>query len=149
MGPKVFDGLLDTLRILMDVAGETVPARLIQVQDDLASLCASRPDTLAAAHDESLNRLAASALEVVQVFDADPESQAAWWARAFADQCQAALDDLTFLAPWTVLPVSSESARRLPDVIDEIPTLRELANLDKELLPAMTEPTRRDAGGAS
>ena len=46
MGSKVFDGLLDTVRILMDVAGETVPARLIQVQDDLESLCASRPDTL-------------------------------------------------------------------------------------------------------
>ena len=28
MGPKVFDGLLDTLGILMDVAGETAPARL-------------------------------------------------------------------------------------------------------------------------
>ena len=38
MGPKVFDGLLDTLGILMDVAGETAPALLIQVRDDLASL---------------------------------------------------------------------------------------------------------------
>ena len=75
---------------------------------------------------------------MVHGFDADPESQAAWWARAFADQCRAALDDLNFLAPWTVLPLSPEALGDFP-CLGEIPTLRKLANLDKELLPAMTD----------
>jgi len=35
-----------------------------------------------------------------------PESEATWWALALARQCQSALDDLTFLAPWTALPVA-------------------------------------------
>ena len=113
MGSKVFDGLLDTLRILMDVAGETAPALLTQVRDDLASLCATPPDTCEAIR-ESLNRLAASALEVVHVFDADPESQAAWWARAFAAQCRAALDDLTFLVTMDSAAPFCGGARRLP-----------------------------------
>jgi cyclic beta-1,2-glucan synthetase len=136
VGSKVFEGLLDTLTILIDAAGETVPARLIQVQDDLAFLCTSRPDTLDAAW-ESLDNLAASALEVVRSFD-DPESQAAWWARAFAGQCRAALDELTFLATWTVFPFSLKMFDDFP-CLGEIPTLRKLANLDKELLPAMTD----------
>ena len=70
-------------------------------------------------------------------FDVDPESEAAWWARAFADQCRAALDELNFLAPWIVLPLSSEALGDFPD-LGEIPTLRALANLDKELLSGGT-----------
>jgi cyclic beta-1,2-glucan synthetase len=132
MGPKVFDGLLDTLRILMDVAGETSPALLIQVRDDLASLCATRPDTCETMR-EGLNNLATSATGVVHVFDIDPESQAAYWARAFAAQCRAALDELTFLAPWTALPFSVKALGDFPG-LSEIPTLRTLANLEKELL---------------
>ena len=134
---KVFDGLSDTLSVLMDIAGETPPTRLIQVQDDLAFLCSSRPDMLKAVY-EGLNKLTASALEVVHSFDADPESRAAWWARAFAGQCQAALDDLTFLAPWAALPLSPEVLGGFPGP-GEIPTLRELANLDNEFLPAITD----------
>ena len=49
--------------------------------------------------------------------DADPDNEAAWWARAFAGQCRAALDDLMFLDSSTL------------NSIDEIPTLRELAGL--------------------
>ena len=37
----------------------------------------------------------------VEAIDADPGSQLRWWARAFADQCRDALDELTLLAPWT------------------------------------------------
>ncbi|MBF0503014.1 MAG: cyclic beta 1-2 glucan synthetase, partial [Candidatus Riflebacteria bacterium] len=61
---------------------------------------------------------------------------------AFSTQCRAALDDLEFLATWTVLshhPNSSCDLQRL----GIIPTLRQLANLDKELLPAII--VREDA----
>ncbi len=140
MGPKVFDGLLDTMSILMDVAGETVPARLSQVREDLESLSTAGPDTCNAVR-ESLNRLAASALEMVQGFDvvdADPESQALSWARAFACQCRAALDDLTFLAPWTLCPLSPKARDNFP-ILREMPTLRALADLDNEFLPEAAE----------
>ena len=138
MGSKVFDGLLDTLNILMDVAGQTVPARLTQVRDNLASLCASPPDTCEAAQ-EGLSGLAASAVDLVQGFDADPEGEAAGWAQAFAGQCRAALDELRFLATWTVLPFSLKGIGDFPG-LGQIPTLRILANLDEESLSAMTDP---------
>jgi cyclic beta-1,2-glucan synthetase len=132
IGPKVFDGLLDTLEILRDIAGETVPALLAQVRDDLASLRTARPHTCDA-NREGLNRLATSAQEVVHIFEIDPESNASWWARAFAAQCRSALDELIFLAPWTALPFSVEAISDFPG-LSEIPTLRTLVDLDKQLL---------------
>ena len=135
LGARCFDGLSDTLGVLMDAEGGAAPARFAQLQEDLASASDLRPMTLTAAR-HCLERLAASAAEVAGSLDADPESDATWWAHAFARQCQAALDDLTFLAPWTSLPASQD---RLGDFrgIDPVPTLRELARLETELLPIL------------
>ena len=133
--PKCFDGLSDTLRILRDVAGKTASAQLIQVQSDLEAIRASGSDSLATAR-ESLGKLAMAALELLQDFVAEPESLAAFWARAFSGQCRAALDDLEFLATWTVPPISPKALADFP-CLCEVPTLRQLANLEKLVLPAM------------
>ena len=143
LGSRLFDGLSDTLRILVDAAGGAAPAPLAELQKDLASASDSRPTTLAAAR-LCLDGLATSAAEVVGGFDADPESQATWWARALARQCQAALDELTFLAPWILLPAPQNRLGELRG-IDEIPTLRELAGLEEELLPAIEHRLGSDA----
>ena len=138
-----FDGLSDTLRILVDAAEGAAPAQLAQLEKDLASASDSRPTALAAAR-LCLGQLATSAAAVVGSLDADPESQAKWWAQAFARQCQDALDELTFLAPWTLLPTSPD---RLSDFRgpDEIPTLRELAGFEGEWLPAIEDRLGSDA----
>ena len=134
LGARFFDGLSDTLRILVDVAGEAAPVELAQLQKDLAS--DSRPVTLAETW-QCLDRLAASAATVLNALDADnPESQAKWWARALVQQCRRALDDLAFLAPWILLPASPERLKAISG-IEGIPTLRELAKLDAELPPAI------------
>jgi len=132
-----FEGLSDTLRILVDVAGETAPAQLGQLQKELASASVSRPTTLAAAWRD-LGQLAASAAQVVGSLDGDPESQAKGWAHALARQCQAALDELSFLAPWTLLPKSPDRPGDFRG-LDEIPTLRELARFEVEWLPAIED----------
>jgi cellobiose phosphorylase len=132
-----FDGLSDTLRILVDAAGEAAPAQLGQLQKELASASVSRSTTLAAAR-RNLGRLATSAVEVAGCLDADPASQANWWARAFARQCQDALDELTFLTPWAFLPTSPDGLNNFRG-LDEIPTLRELAGFEEEWLPAIED----------
>ncbi len=140
LGSRVFEGISDTLRVLEDMAGKTASDQLVQLQKLLKSAIDSPPTTLAAAR-LCLDQLATSAAEVVagvDVLDADPESQAQWWAHALAGQCRAALDELTFLAAWTSLPASPDRLREMPD-IDEIPTLRQLANLEG----AVTEASRR------
>ncbi len=141
LGPRLFDGLFDTLRVLVDAAAEASPAALLllgQLQKDLESAYDSRPATLAAAHTW-LARLATSAAEVAASLDATaPESDAQWWAQALTRQCQSALDELALLAPWLALPAASG---RLRDVLDpiEIPTLHELATINVAWLAAIEQ----------
>ena len=135
LGLRFFDGLRDTYRVLEDAAGEATSAQLAQFQTYLESAYESRPTTLTAAR-LCLDRLATSAEEVLSSLKATPEDLATWWARALARQCQDALADLMFLAPWALLSGSQNRLSECGD-IDEIPTLRELARLDIACLPAI------------
>ena len=143
LGERLFEGLNDTLGILVDAAGKAAPAQLVELQKDLEAAGDSRPTTLVAIR-LCLDRLAASAANVAVSIDADKESQATWWAHALARQCQAALDELTFLAPWTVLGPPSNRLSEFCDS-DNIPTLRGLARLEEELLPAIEQRLGSDA----
>ncbi len=143
LGARLFDGLGDTLRILMDAAGEAASPRLAQLQKELETAYDSRPATLAAAR-RWLAQLTTSAAEVARIFDTEfdvgaatePESEAKWWAHALARQCRSALDELTLLAPWILLPAAPSGLSDFPG-FGEIPTLRELARLEEKLLPAI------------
>ena len=165
LGTRLFEGLSDTLGILADAAAAAPacaltmlredPLRrfalgLAQLQQDLESAIRSQPTTLRRVRGCASSRLATSAEAMVagvEALDTDPESPLRWWAHAFAGQCRDALDELTFLAPWTELLSSQSSFGDFPE-LDEIPTLRELATLEGKLLPAIepigsTLPSRR------
>ena len=135
LGERWFDGLSDTLRIIEDAAGRVSPAPLAHLQKDLASACACQPTTLAAAR-LCLDRLTTSVEDVVRSLEPDSQGQVNWWVRALARQCRDALDELTFLTPWTLMRASLDKLSEFPGM-DEIPTLRQLANLEVDLLPAM------------
>ncbi|HVS26436.1 MAG TPA: glucoamylase family protein [Burkholderiales bacterium] len=147
LGSRLFEGLSDTLRILVDAAGGDASPQLAQLQKDLESTYDSRPATLAAAR-RWLAQLATSAAEVAGSLDVgnatEPESEAKWWAQALARQCRGALDELAFLAPWILLPAAPSGLSDFPD-IGEIPTLRELARLEVEWLPAIARRLDADA----
>ena len=76
--------------------------------------------------------------ELVRSLDPGSEGQVNWWAGAFARQCRDALDELTFLAPWTLSRASLDKLNEFP-VIGEIPTLRQLAKFEVDLLPAIED----------
>jgi cyclic beta-1,2-glucan synthetase len=142
VGARFFDGLNDTLRILAEAAGESAPEELAQLQKDFES--GSTPMTLAATR-QRLDQITTSAAIVLDAFDADsPESPAKRWALALARQCRCACDELTFLAPWILLPASPERLNEIGG-IEGIPTLRELARLDTELPPAIEASRDSDA----
>jgi len=134
LGPKVFEGLCDTLRILGDTAGENAFPWLTQAREEF-SLCVSPPDMLAAVK-ESLGKLATLTEEIVHDSGSNSDSQVAWWSRSFAAQCRAALEDLEFLCPWTMLSLTPAELKDFP-ALNQIPTLHTLAQLEKELLPAL------------
>ncbi len=133
LGASWFAGLSHTVRIIADTAAGAALDSLAQVQKELDSAAAFRPTTLAAAR-LCLDRVATSAGDLVRSLDADPESQLRWWADGLWRQCQDALDELTFLAPWTSLPAAIGNLGGFHG-ISEIPTLRQLAGLEADLLP--------------
>ncbi len=127
LAPRWLEGLQDTLAVLQEALKQNHPASLIQLKTDIDGACASPPITLAAARS-LLERLAISATPVSQDVDKEADGQAKLWLQNFTRQCQNLLDDLTFLAPWTLLPAMPDGVRELLGV-HEIPSLRELAQL--------------------
>ncbi len=122
LGVRLFDGLSDTLGILVEAVAGAAPTGLARLESELRSASDSPPHTLAAMR-LCLEGLVSSAANIVTGLDADPKSDALWWARALARQCQNALDEVTFFAP-------GEGASDSADVSGAIPTLRQLANLE-------------------
>ena len=143
LGPRWVEGLSDTLGILSDIAGgagESASARIAQLQEDLSSASDLRPFGLAETRSR-LHGLAASAGELQNRLDADPgvsERGAKEWASALARQCRDALDEMTFLTPWSASPAPPGVLRAFP-AVDELPTLRELAGFDVALLPVLED----------
>ncbi|MGP1676815.1 MAG: GH36-type glycosyl hydrolase domain-containing protein [Burkholderiales bacterium] len=156
LGARLFDGLFDTLRVLVDAAAAAPPAALVlldQLQQEVESACVSRPATLAAAQT-CLVRLAGSAAQVAASLASQPgldmapatapKSDAQWWAQALTRQCRSALDELALLAPWLALPTASDSLWQLLDN-SGIPTLRELATGNVPWLAAIEKPLDPEA----
>jgi len=132
---RVFEGISDTIGVLEETIGKSASDQLAQLKKLLKNLIDFPPITLAAAR-LSVDQLATTAVETMaglNVLDADREEQVQWWANAVVRQCRSALDELTFFAPWTSLPVLSEMLHETQGS-DEIPTLRQLANVEAELL---------------
>ena len=105
LGPRWFDGLLDTLRDSGRGNGRHYAVPLTQFQVDLKFACASRPTTLTAAHlclDGLTSRAEAFADSLNGVTDTDVNG----WCHTLARQCRANLDELLFLAPWIELPAA-------------------------------------------
>ena len=134
LGTQIFDGLKDTLGILVDaVAEKQTPGPLVRIQNDLEAACNSRPATLAQLR-LIFDHLAAHADEFSGSIGSTRDTDARWWAQTLSRQCHAILDELTFLTPWLLLPVTPDRLRNLPG-ISEIPTLRGLSALDVEMAP--------------
>ena len=139
LGARLFDGLGDTLMVLSDAVGARKPAAIGQMEEDLESARAFSPDSTLMTVKKSIDRLTASATEVVLSLDSAPDSDALRWARAFTAQCRAALDELTLCAPWAQLPSVPKSVLKDSPHLNAIPTLRQLACLEDRLLPRFGE----------
>ncbi|MEO5677312.1 MAG: glucoamylase family protein, partial [Usitatibacter sp.] len=119
-----FEGLSDTLRILLGAVGDPKPAPLLRLQRELETACDSRPATLAAAR-QWLDRLDGSVAAIAAHVVAAPGSDARFWADALVQQCRILRDEIAFLVPSGALDER------------EIPTLRELVVLEAQLPPAV------------
>ena len=137
LSDRVFYGLRDSLDILSDVLGEAAATHVSVLDTELAAASQSTPATLTTAH-KFLASLATLAAEIAATFDATSDEDAKRWAHAVARQCGEALNDLTFVAPWMGLSISPRIVSAFPG-LDHIPTVRRLAKLEDEWLPAIEQ----------
>jgi cellobiose phosphorylase len=124
------EGFRDTVRVLADGAqGEAL--LLLAPMRRLAEEC---PVTLAAAQIW-IEQLA----QCVAAFGSGvPEDKAMqWWADALRGQCESALAELASLAPWLAWPAPADVPGNVLRGL-EIPTLREVAALERDLVPELT-----------
>jgi cellobiose phosphorylase len=136
-GPRLFAGMADTLAMVAGAAEDSARSDISEVESALTLAVDVPPLTLVAAR-HAITSIAKAAESLAARLAAGPEGQAKVWAQALVRQCQDAMADLAFIAPWTSLP--GDSSR--PDGIsglDRLPTLRELAGAASGLLPAIAE----------
>ncbi len=119
LGARLFEGLRDTLTVLMDLIEDVNLIVIEQLQKGLESACELRPTTFEQAR-LCLEQLIQYAEELIGKLFLTSEIEATEWAHAFVRQCRDALNDLRFLVPEDI------------SVITVIPTLRELSKVDGE-----------------
>ena len=112
VGPNLFAGLADTLQMVVDATEDAVSAELARVESAVISAADDPPRTLTAVRHR-LESITKAAESLVNRLVAGPDSQAKVWAQALAQQCQDALADLTFIAPWTSLPEAPSQPGRI------------------------------------
>jgi cellobiose phosphorylase len=138
VGMNVFDGLADTVAVLVesmsykndapreaDVAN--VKALLTQFQTSLET---TRPSiSLLAETVALLERYSKWCAEILRALDGTTMSEAHFWAECLAEQSSNALADLNFLAPWISLLPKAQGLDVLAE-LEAVPTMSELAALD-------------------
>ncbi|PKL37491.1 MAG: cyclic beta 1-2 glucan synthetase [Spirochaetae bacterium HGW-Spirochaetae-1] len=139
VNPGLFNGIADTLRICIDAAETVIPPPLTQFMIEIESVINTSPTTLTSAR-QCLERLIEYAEKTVSASDTRLGSESLWWAQDLIGQCRAALEELIYLAPWTSLYPTKD---KLPidQRIDRIPTLRELAQMEIDILPSIPYPS--------
>ncbi|HWR35049.1 MAG TPA: glucoamylase family protein [Clostridia bacterium] len=130
LAARLFAGLSDTLACLLEATQGSFTPELARLPSELAKLCESPPTTLTSAR-LNLESLISATTNVGKGLQRDSDREGKQRANAFADQCRAAIDELAFLAPWSVA-LSQEGSGFLSDY-NRIPTLREIAALDTDL----------------
>ena len=142
LGERFFEGLADTLGILIDAASSdkiySGKDKLMDLKQEVDLSAHSKPTSLVA-YRLYLDRLVRSAATLVADIEAlnlnsGSKSQLVWWANAFHKQCQDALYELMLLAPWVdLLSGENKDSGEEHRTLYEIPTLNEIAQMEDDL----------------
>ncbi|PZF72683.1 GH36-type glycosyl hydrolase domain-containing protein [Taibaiella soli] len=100
---KIFEGLLDTLRVLKDNLGKEELKLLAEFSSLLDASIQAAPATIDGVQ-AAITQLSVSYQTAKKELNAAPESMAEWWAEMLAQQISDAADDVQLLEPWIDWP---------------------------------------------
>ena len=143
---RVFDGLLDTARIVRTSTAGVAIEGVGDIERELEGMATAPPGTLRSIHQRLARMAELSALVDARAQAGAPASEAAWWSNRLAVQARAALDELAFVAPWLGRNEAPSLLREFA-AIDEMPTLRAMASLDASWEPRIAARLDGQLGG--
>ncbi len=131
---KTFDGLLDTTKLLLATGEKQIVIR--QFERELESILLECPSSLQEAK-RCLNKLQALFSNILAAFTIHEEQdyETFRWVEKLGIQIQDINNDLGVFAPWILLKAPSEKLQQMETLLSYIPTLRELAVIQMEVLP--------------
>jgi len=129
-GPRLFEGINDTLHILTEKAGKNIPLPVVQFRKYITEVLVEKPDTLLSLK-KSLERLISLSGEIEDSLDDNPEEEYRIWAVKLSSHCKNAYNEITQLMPWILHPLFPELSENFP-ILRTIPTLREIADFEPE-----------------
>jgi cyclic beta-1,2-glucan synthetase len=125
-GTRIFEGIDDTLQILINKSGKSINNEIILFRRYLNTVLKEYPVSIGYLY-KCLEKLTSASAEIVNKHTSDSGIQFGIWAKNLLRQCQSAFDELTHLIPWLLHPFSSEILNAFPGM-NPIPTLREIGN---------------------
>jgi cyclic beta-1,2-glucan glucanotransferase len=131
---KVFDGLMDTVEILLNKKEKKVVVE--QFKNELEAIRLAPPLTLAqtvicfTVLEKSFGQITAGF-----TVNAEANNETFVWVEKLGKQLNAVRNELVTLAPWILLEPPSLKLNALATYISYIPTLSQLAKIEVELLP--------------
>ena len=125
-GTRIFEGIDDTLQILINKSGKSIANEIIQFRRYLNAILKEYPHSIGYLF-KCLEKLSSASTEIANKLNSDSGIQYGIWAKNLLQQCRNAFDELTHLVPWLLHPYSSEIQNAFPGM-NSIPTLREIGN---------------------
>ncbi len=102
LGLKLFEGIRDTLRVLMDTLEEKDSKLLQQFKIDLEAACNS---DIVTRYEVSfyIGTLTKNFTSIIEKLDTNPESETYWWKQALDNQLLRINEDFKIYEPWFLL----------------------------------------------
>ncbi len=130
--PKIFDGLLDTLRVLKEAMNQEDGTILLEFTCILETERDIESPTLDTLHN-SLIRLQTSYESIIKNIHTKAGSMAEWWKIILSKQLKQSIDDFQIFSPWISLPAASLQFTSIIHIDSQI-TLGHLCKKIKEII---------------
>ncbi|HTB51809.1 MAG TPA: glucoamylase family protein [Ferruginibacter sp.] len=133
---NTFEGLLDTLRIMIEKTKEKSDVKkfLQAIIDTYPTETTSLTQT-----KKYIDKLDAAFTDLLVNLDLDPDNEDDWWSEKISLQIKNIKNELASLAPWLLLPPVPKKFESLIPELPAVASLKELAKIEQLLLHKIIE----------
>ena len=127
---KLFEGLLDTIRIFIEKSPDNSAVRKFRSQVEAFPNNFDKPSLISS----YLNELTTSFRKILVDLDLNPDDEDDWWSQKIAEQLHDIQSEVSIFLPWLSLPATPEKFEHLLSDLPSLPTLYQVAKLEELLL---------------